>query len=153
MTTVICFLLSLITLKPPAAHTLLFLMQVSGLYLSYFVVTSLLLWRRLSNTISLLSEAEAEADATLTVNTIGAKLVWGPFHVPGIWGALNNIVAAIYSGVFFVFCAWPPVAFVDLGKLGFAVVATGAVIVSTTMYYFWRARYMYSGPVIEIIHC
>lgn len=118
-------------------------MSISGLFLSYLVVASLLLWRRVTNGIFMY------ADGDETINTIGAKLVWGPFHVPGIWGILINIFSIIYLVIAVFFSFWPQVTPVTLQTMNFSCVGTVAVITLSMVYYYVRARYVYDGPIVE----
>jgi choline transport protein len=38
-----------------------------------------------------------------------ASLVWGPFHVPGLFGTLNNAYACVYMIFVIFWSVWPPV--------------------------------------------
>ena len=71
-------LLGLINLGSTTAMYDVVSLAVSGIYLSYLVVTILLLIRRVQGYIYQSSDSEDEL-----VNVPGAKLVWGPFHCPG----------------------------------------------------------------------
>ncbi|KAL4956946.1 amino acid/polyamine transporter I [Aspergillus filifer] len=145
LTTTISALLALIPIGSAVAFNQLCAMSISGLYLSYILVAALLLWRRLNNTISTSFTSETNEP----VNTIGAKLVWGPFHVPGIWGVLINIFAIVYALIAVFFSFWPTYAVVELETMNFSVVGTVGVIILSVVYYFIRARHVYTGPIIE----
>ncbi|GAB1196229.1 hypothetical protein APSETT444_005497 [Aspergillus pseudonomiae] len=82
LTSTIGCLLNLINIGSDVAFNSLVSMSTSGLYLSYMIAAGLLLYRRCTGEIS---EAKRNSEQTM-VNTAGAKLVWGPFHLPGIWG-------------------------------------------------------------------
>lgn len=118
-------------------------MSITGLYLSYTLVAVLLLWRRLSGAIS------SQAAPDEVVNTIGARLVWGPFHVPGIWGVLTNSFAIIYALIASFFSMWPTATPVKVETMNFSVVGTFGTIILAVVYYVVRARKIYQGPVIE----
>ena len=145
LTTTISALLALIPIGSAVAFNQLCAMSISGLYLSYILVAALLLWRRLNNTI--LTTLSSETNEP--VNTIGAKLVWGPFHVPGIWGVAINIFAIVYALIAVFFSFWPTYAVVELETMNFSVVGTVGVIILSVVYYFVRARHVYTGPIIE----
>ncbi|RDW81570.1 putative GABA permease [Aspergillus mulundensis] len=153
LTTVVSVLLALIPIGSAVAFNDLCAMSISGLYLSYILVAGLLLWRRLTNEISVpavsLLASDVDSVAEEPVNTIGAKLVWGPFHVPGIWGVLINIFAIIYALIAVFFSFWPTYSSVTLETMNFSVVGTVSVILLSVLYYFVRARHVYTGPIIE----
>ncbi|KAL3462068.1 amino acid/polyamine transporter I [Aspergillus heterothallicus] len=145
LTTTIASLLALIPIGSAVAFNQLCAMSISGLYLSYILVAGLLLWRRLTGSISL------TADADETVNTIGSRLVWGPFRVPGIWGVAINIFAIIYALIAVFFSFWPSYTPVTVETMNFSIVGTVGVILLSLVYYFLRARHVYNGPIIETV--
>jgi amino acid transporter len=138
-------LLALIPIGSAVAFNDLCAMSITGLYLSYIMVAVLLLWRRLTGAISL------SAGADEVVNTIGAKLVWGPFRVPGIWGVLINIFAIIYSLIAIFFSMWPTYSEVTVQTMNFSAVGTVSVILLSVVYYILRARHVYDGPIVETV--
>ena len=91
LTTVISLLLALINIGSSVALNDVLSMAVSGLYSSYLIVSALLLVRRIKGDISLYNDNDDDI-----VNLPGKKLVWGPFHVPGIWGIMINAFAVVY---------------------------------------------------------
>ncbi|KAL4925686.1 putative GABA permease [Aspergillus undulatus] len=153
LTTAVSFLLALIPIGSAVAFNQLCAMSISGLYLSYILVAALLLWRRLNNTISPSTSIAGGQDTPSNepVNTIGAKLVWGPFHVPGIWGVLVNVFGIVYALIAVFFSFWPTVTPVELETMNFSVVGTVSVIILSIVYYLIRARHVYDGPIIETI--
>lgn len=68
-------------------------------------------------------EQSAEVDSDGPANTPAnqgrrssvaqATLVWGPFHVPGLFGTLNNAYACVYMIFVIFWSVWPPVRKVD----------------------------------------
>ncbi|OGE58292.1 hypothetical protein PENARI_c001G12384 [Penicillium arizonense] len=144
LTSVVACLLALINIGSPVAFNDLCSMSISGLYLSYMVVGSLLLWRRCTGGIS----SNRSSDSAV-VNTAGAKLVWGPFHLPGIWGILVNVWALIYMTIAVFFTFWPTSWVVTVQTMNFSVVGTVGTIILSLVYYFVRARKVYNGPVME----
>lgn len=144
LTSVVACLLALINIGSPVAFNDLCSMSISGLYLSYMVVGSLLLWRRCTGGIS----SNRSSDSAV-VNTAGAKLVWGPFHLPGIWGILVNVWALVYMTIAVFFTFWPTSWVVNVQTMNFSVVGTVGTIILSLVYYFVRARKVYDGPVME----
>ncbi|KAH1495497.1 hypothetical protein KXX06_002287 [Aspergillus fumigatus] len=120
-------------------------MAVSGLYLSYLMVGSLLLYRRCTGAISQYDHGEDGV-----INVPGAKLAWGPFHVPGIWGTAVNTYAVIYMVIVVFFSFWPSQMSVDKTTMNFSVVGTVGTILLALLYYVLRARKVYTGPVMEV---
>lgn len=84
------------------------------------------------------------------VNTAGAKLVWGPFHIAGVWGVLVNTFALIYMSIAIFFSFWPPSWMVTVDSMNFSVVGTVGVVLLSLIYYVARARHIYDGPRVEI---
>lgn len=145
LTTVVSCLLALINIGSDVAFNALVSMSISGLYLSYMVVAGLLLYRRLTGGIG-----RAKAGDETMVNTAGARLVWGPFHLPGIWGVLVNAWAMIYMSIAVFFSFWPPEKDVTKENMNFSVVGTVGVILLSLAYYVVRARKVYEGPIVEV---
>lgn len=73
----------------------------------------LLLYRRCTDGIN-----NAQSSESQVVNTVGAKLVLGPFDVLGIWGIMINTFAMMYMTIAVVFSFWPP-RWVGKGKTAF----------------------------------
>jgi ABC-type antimicrobial peptide transport system permease subunit len=137
--------LGLINIGSAVALNGIISMAVSGMYLSYLIVAVLLLWRRCTGGISLYNEGE-----DMLVNVPGAKLQWGPFHIPGLWGILINSYGVIYMIIVVFFSFWPTQMSVDKTTMNFSVVGTIGTILLALIYYVFRARHVYSGPVIEL---
>ncbi|KAJ5726780.1 hypothetical protein N7493_005807 [Penicillium malachiteum] len=119
-------------------------MAVSGLYLSYLIVLSLLLYRRVQGQICRSSDSSDEI-----VNVPGAKLVWGPFHCPGIWGTLVNALAVCYCLIVVFFSFWPRQMHPGVTEMNWSALSIGCSILLTIKYYFARARRIYQGPIQE----
>ncbi|GIJ86412.1 hypothetical protein Asppvi_005300 [Aspergillus pseudoviridinutans] len=145
LTMTVCCLLGLINIGSSVALNAVVSMAVSGLYLSYLMVGSLLLYRRCTGAISQYDHGEDGA-----VNVPGAKLAWGPFHVPGIWGTAVNTYAVIYMVIVVFFSFWPSQMSVDKTTMNFSVVGTVGTILLALLYYVLRARKVYTGPVMEV---
>jgi choline transport protein len=133
-------------------------LSVSSLFLSYLICSCLLLYRRCTGAILPASAVETTTPtgdpSSVVLNTVddtgAVVLVWGPFHVPGIWGVLVNIFAIIYLVIGIFFSLWPPTREVTGSTMNYGVVGTGGVIILSTAYYVCYARKIYTGPVVEI---
>ncbi|GIC89002.1 putative GABA permease [Aspergillus udagawae] len=145
LTMTVCCLLGLINIGSSVALNAVVSMAVSGLYLSYLMVGTLLLYRRCTGAISQYDHGEDGA-----VNVPGAKLAWGPFHVPGIWGTAVNTYAVIYMVIVVFFSFWPSQMSVNKTTMNFSVVGTVGTILLALLYYVLRARKVYTGPVMEV---
>lgn len=145
LTMTVACLLGLINIGSNVALNGIISMAVSGMYLSYLIVASSLLYRRCSGEISRYSDGE-----DMLVNVPGAKLMWGPFHLPGIWGLLINGYAVIYMVIVVFFSFWPTQMSVDKTTMNFSVVGTIGTIILALIYYVLRARHVYTGPVVEV---
>ncbi|KAE8423764.1 amino acid/polyamine transporter I [Aspergillus pseudocaelatus] len=144
LTTIITCLLSLIGIGSDLAFNDLMSLSTSGLFSSYLVAAGLLLWRRCTGGIS-----GSKSEHTL-INTAGAQLVWGPFHVPGVWGIFINTFAVVFMAIAVFFSFWPPMNNVSAESMNYSVVGMGGVILLSLLYYLVRARKVYKGPVVEL---
>ncbi|PKY03463.1 choline transport protein [Aspergillus campestris IBT 28561] len=145
LTTTVACLLALINIGSSVAFNDLVSMSISGLYLSYMVVTVLLLYRRCTGGI-----VSARGSHAAVINTAGAQLVWGPFHLRGVPGILVNVYAMVFMTIAVFFSFWPPQKNVTVDTMNFSVVGTVGVIVLSLLYYYLRARRTYAGPLVEI---
>lgn len=157
LTATVACLLGLIPLGSTTAFNDLTSMSTSGLYLSYMVCCILLLYRRCTGGILEMSDYRSRnSSGNLSVedeqiiNTAGAKLVWGPFHLKGIFGIAVNLFAIMYLLITVFFSFWPPVAHVTVSTMNYSAVGTVGVMFLSIVYYVVRARKVYEGPIIEI---
>jgi amino acid transporter len=141
----VAWLLGLINVGSSVALNDITSMAVSGLYASYLTVGLLLLYRRCRGDISTSDEND-----DMVINVPGAKLVWGPFRVPGILGMLVNGYACIYMVIVVFFSFWPSDMNPTVEDMNYSVVGTVGVIFLAILYYFARARKIYQGPVMEV---
>lgn len=137
-------LLGLINIGSSVALNGILSMAVSGMYLSYLIVGAMLLHRRCTGAVSRSSDA-----SDLRKNVPGAQLVWGPFHVPGIWGIMVNGYAVVHMTIVVFFSLWPTEIPVTVTNMNFSVVGTMGTILLALVYYVLRARKVYQGPIIE----
>jgi choline transport protein len=83
------------------------------------------------------------------VNAPNAPLVWGPWHIPGIFGIANNAFACIYMTVILFFSFWPPATPVVAATMNYSSLMLGAVVIFSIGYYVLYARNEYQGPLLE----
>ncbi|KAL8670085.1 MAG: hypothetical protein Q9168_005356 [Polycauliona sp. 1 TL-2023] len=146
VTTIIPSLLALIILGSSTAFNDIVSLAVVGLFGSYFVVAVLLLWRRIRGDIEPYTKG---SDRGLT-NVPGARLAWGPWRVPGLFGVVNNGVAVIYLLIIIFFCLWPPSNHPTAKTMNYSSLMLGATMLFSVVYYFAWARKVYTGPVVQI---
>ncbi|KIX02360.1 uncharacterized protein Z518_08301 [Rhinocladiella mackenziei CBS 650.93] len=78
-----------------------------------------------------------------------ASLIWGPFHIPGVLGTINNAYACVYMIFVIFWSVWPPVTPVDAETMNYSVVVTSGVIIFSIVWYYIRGRKEYDGPLID----
>ncbi|KAI0839456.1 amino acid transporter [Hypoxylon sp. FL0890] len=144
-TTVIAIILSLVNIGDATAFNGVISISTAGLFGSYLVAASLLLYRRVTGGIRVATD-----DDVLT-NTVGSSLTWGPWRLHGALGIANNIFSCIYLVFVFFFSFWPPSLEVTPETMNYAVLVFGAVILFSMLYYVVWARKVYNGPIIEAI--
>lgn len=77
------------------------------------------------------------------------QLAWGPFHIPGILGIINNLYACIYMIFVIFWSVWPPATPVTASTMNYSVVVTAGVIIFSIVWYWVRGRKEYEGPLID----
>ena len=145
LSVIISILLSLINFGSTTAFNAMVSLTVSSLYFSYMIAAGLLLWRRTSGGIVSLQSRD-----DLLVNIPGTKMVWGPWHIPGMLGIVNNAFACLYMITIFIFSFWPPEYPVTAENMNYSIVVSGAIFAFSLTYYVAWARKEYVGPVVEV---
>lgn len=135
-------------------------LTITGFYGSYFLPAAFLLYHRIkgnisphgtvAGTASPPSDVNEKAPPTYAAEEVAqARLVWGPWHLPGILGIANNLYACVYM-IFVIFWSfWPPATPVTASTMNYSVVVTGGVIILSIVWYFIRGRKEYKGPLID----
>lgn len=142
VTLLIGMLLSLIVLGSSVAFNDIVSLSVVGLYSSYLLVCTLLLWRRLKGEIRPYSE---------TAPAIGpGRLHWGPWRVPEPIGAINNLFACVYLVFLLFWNFWPPATPVKASTMNFSLLMFGATILFSVIWWLIRARKTFTGPIQEV---
>ncbi|KAK2750745.1 hypothetical protein FQN57_002818 [Myotisia sp. PD_48] len=142
-TAIFAVLLSLITIGDATAFNGVISISIAGVFGSYLMSAALLLFRRITGAIR-----TPNPEDTLT-NTLGSSLTWGPWHIRGVFGIMNNIFSCIYLTFILFFSFWPASREVTLQNMNWSVLVTGVVLLFSVVYYLIWARHSYSGPVIE----
>ena len=148
ITSSIACLIGLINLGSSTAFNDVISLSVSSLFASYIISEVLLLWRRCTGAI----RSPNSLSSTTSPDSAGEanQLVWGPFHLPGIFGILVNAFAIIFGLIIFFFSFWPVATPVDAAHMNFSVLMTGFVALFAILYYVIWARKSYKGPIVEV---
>lgn len=166
MTTIPC-LLALIYIGSPTVFNDVVSLSVSGLYGSYLIPCSLLLWRRVSGIIK---PYDKEEHTSTSVHTFGAdagaidlgstpdasdddvvrlRLMWGPWKLPGILGTINNAFACVYCVFVLFWDFWPSIYPATAKTMNYSVLVTGFTLIVSVVYYYAYGRYEYKGPLVD----
>ena len=78
------------------------------------------------------------------------ELVWGPFHVPGIWGILLNAFGVGYGIIVLVFSLFPTHVNPDAAGMNWSCLMKGTIMLGAVVYYYAISRKVYRRPVVEI---
>ena len=140
-------LLALINIGSSVAFNDVISLTISGLYASYLICLVLLFWRRYTGFI----EYSPHEVTDLSHGVDNMRLVWGPFHVPGIWGLFVNGIACIYVIIILFFSFFPPATPVTPATMNYSVLVFGSVIIFSIVYYYLYAKKHYRGPFVEVV--
>ncbi|KAI0015393.1 putative choline transport protein [Xylariomycetidae sp. FL0641] len=163
-------LLNLIYIGSSTAFNDVISMSVSGLYASYLIPCSFLLWRRVTGQIKPHRSSEDHGTEMVTGHerysnalprsAVGDKgdtdlvlenhrLEWGPWRIPGFLGMLNNAFACLFCVWVLFWDFWPPATPVNGENMNYSVLVTGAVIIFAVARYFLGGRLDYKGPLVD----
>lgn len=78
-----------------------------------------------------------------------AQLVWGPFHLPGRIGIINNAYACVYMIFVIFWSVWPPQADTNYQNMNYSIVVTGGVVIFSIVWYYIKGRKEYDGPTVD----
>ncbi|PQE14179.1 GABA permease protein [Rutstroemia sp. NJR-2017a BVV2] len=145
LTATISILLSLIGLGSLVAFNDVVSISINGLYTSYLIGNSLLLYRRLKNDISSYSPTRK----TLT-NTTDSELTWGPWRIPEPFGSMINILGCIYLTITLVFSFFPSKVNPSPAEMNYSALMTGSVSIFAVLFYLFQGKHIYKGPVVEV---
>ncbi|KAJ8128327.1 hypothetical protein O1611_g5307 [Lasiodiplodia mahajangana] len=168
--TVIPCVLNLIYIGSSTAFNDVISMSVSGLYASYLLPCSFLLWRRVTGQIKphrtredsgtempvRPSEGLNMPHQTVSDDNSDSAIVfeeqvleWGPWRIPGVLGILNNAFACVFCVWVLFWDFWPPSTPVDAENMNYSVLVTGAVIIFAVARYFLGGKVEYRGPLVD----
>lgn len=143
----IAILLSLISIGSRVALNDVLSLTVASLFLSYFTCCSLLHWRRCTGGIT-----DRKLTNRYTANLPqSSQLLWGAFHIPGIWGIAINISGCTFLVIIIFFSFWPPRTPVAPSTMNYSVLVVGLVVILSAANYVIWAHKAYTGPVDEIM--
>jgi choline transport protein len=146
LTMVIAILLSFIGLGSSVAFNDVVSLTINGLYTSYLIGNTLLLYRRVTGGI----KPYSAGDRTLT-NTINADhLSWGPWRVPEPFGTIINAFGCAYLFTILIFSFWPIANHPGAAEMNYSSLMVGAVAIFSVAYYLIWGRRSYTGPVVEL---
>ncbi|KAK8006671.1 hypothetical protein PG991_012968 [Apiospora marii] len=132
-------LLNAIYIGSSTAFSNVISMSVSGLYASYLLPCSFLLWRRVTGQIKPYRGTQDRGGPDMTrplaVEDNGApdllpeeqNLEWGPWCIPGWLGILNNSFACLFCVWVLFWDFWPTQLPVTAQNMNFSILVTGLV--------------------------
>jgi amino acid transporter len=82
-------------------------------------------------------------------SVVQAQLIWGPWHIPGIFGIINNAYACVYMIFVIFWSVWPPETPVTYQTMNYSIVVTAGVVIFSIVWYYIRGRKEYKGPLID----
>jgi choline transport protein len=164
--TVIPCLLTLIYIGSSIAFEDIISLSVSGLYASYFIPCSLLLWRRVTGQIAnhrrdgnnqevygepptKVPSSPSPADPNRDSEVVQPPLTWGPWRIPGALGTANNAFACAYILFVIFWSFWPPETPATPQNMNYSVLMTATVTGFSIVYYYLYGKKQYLGPLIE----
>ena len=167
-------LLTLIYIGSATAFNDVVSLTITGFYGSYMLPAVLLLWRRIKGEIApygtvpdtndsastggLLNKADDRMDTKSptssaasdgAIEVLDAKLIWGPWHLPGWLGIINNAFACCYMTFVIFWSVWPPDYHVTASTMNYSIVITGGVMILSAVWYYVYAKRHYHGPLID----
>jgi choline transport protein len=145
-TALIASVLALVNIGSSTAFNGIISVSIAGLFSSYLLVSGLLLYRRCTGGIvpasSIVPSSPTEFES--------AKIVWGPWRIPGILGIANNLFACAYLTFVLFFSFWPSFAQVTPQNMNWSILVTGFVATFSGIYYLVWAKKTYHGPIMEV---
>lgn len=146
--TVSAALLGLINIGSTTVFNDVISLALEGLFTSYFIALTLLLWRRVRGEIA----EDNDSPETVQAETMRPEkqLRWGPWRIKGWLGVVTNFIGCVYLLIMIFFCFWPAVLPVTPINMNYSSLIWGSVVIGSILYYILWARRIYKGPVVEI---
>ncbi|EME44150.1 hypothetical protein DOTSEDRAFT_71837 [Dothistroma septosporum NZE10] len=161
----IAALLSLIYIGSYTAFNDVISLTITGFYGSYLLPAGFLLYHRIKGNVLPRELDTMPPDATTKeiktggaeevtqdvdgTEVVQARLVWGPWHLPGLLGIINNAYACVYMVFVIFWSVWPPATPVSASTMNYSVVVTGGVMILSAIWYFVGGKKQYKGPLID----
>jgi choline transport protein len=125
-----------------------------------FIVPAILSLINLGSTVAIQAVSSLSASLLLTsyvvsISTLLLRRYRGP-NLPsrrwslGRWGATVNIIGLCFLSVFWIFSFFPPTALVTTTTMNWNCLMFAIIIIIAGLYYFFKARYEYVGPVMLV---
>ncbi|KAJ5042591.1 amino acid/polyamine transporter I, partial [Bipolaris maydis] len=157
-TNITACLLALINIGSTTAFNGIISVAIAGLFSSYLLTCSLLLYRRCTGGIvsqpdhsHVPSTTNPTAIPSSSISqTTRPYAVWGPWRLPAALGIANNAFACAYLCFVLFFSFWPSFAQVTVQNMNWAVLVTSVIAGMSIVYYVVWARKVYRGPVVEV---
>ena len=140
--------IALINLAGPVVFNDIVSLTVASLLLSYFLVCSLLLWRRCTGLLSY--DAPASQRIVIGDEKSVPKLNWGPWHVRGSLGTFINVLSCIFLAITIFFSFWPLDVNPAASKMNMSVVMFGGTTLFAIIWYVVQGKKTWQGPVIDL---
>ncbi|KAM0695670.1 hypothetical protein Q7P36_004152 [Cladosporium allicinum] len=122
--------LALIIIGSETAFNIILSVSATGLFTSYLVVIGTVLARKLR----------------------GEPFPASRFHIPRTIGIVVNIIAICFLSVAFLFLFFPAVPSPNAVDMNWGILIYGVVILFSIIYYHWKGKYQYDGPVSYVRH-
>jgi amino acid transporter len=146
LTATISCLLALINLGSSVAFNDVVSLTINGLYTSYFIGNSLLLWHRLAGHM----RPHTGVSDGVSKGENYEHLSWGPWKLPEPLGTVVNAVGCAFMLVILFFSYWPVAIDPTPKSMNFSSLMVGATGIFACLYYLVWARRVYTGPRVEI---
>ena len=78
------------------------------------------------------------------------QMIWGPWLVHGSLGIANTSLAYIYLIILLFFSFWPATTPTTAATMNYSVLLVGFLVCSSVLYYLFRAKSIYRGPIMEV---
>ena len=142
LTLLISVLLALIPLGSYTAFNNIISLAVAGLYASYLIVTSFLLWRRIRGDMMPASDMDGPWDQT-------KHRSWGPWKIPEPLGTINNAFACVYLVFIWFWTFWPSKIDPAPQEMNFSCLVFGGSLLFSIVYYVFVGHREFKNPAKE----
>ncbi|OQD79532.1 hypothetical protein PENANT_c049G07475 [Penicillium antarcticum] len=123
---VFLFILGFVNIGSTTAFNAILSLAVFGLHVSYMLPVIFMLWRRLCTP---------------------EILTYGPWKL-GAFGIPVNIISLIYLGFTCIFMLFPSYQPVTPVNMNYASLIFGVVLIFSMIYWVWKGRKVYEGPIM-----